>query len=111
VGEVEGDEEGDIEGELVGFSVVGVGVGFGVGSTGAGVGVTGAGVGQALVLQLRSSLRAGQALPPFAGCCVMFRVRDCLPPPHDFEQLLQLPNAETVQSFFKQPWPFPQPHP
>jgi hypothetical protein len=44
--------------------------------------------GQWLSLQLRSSLKLGQTVPLCADFLMMERVRDCLPPPHVWLQVL-----------------------
>jgi hypothetical protein len=40
------------------------------------------GIAHGSVLHGRVSRSAGQAMPPFIGCCVTVRVRTCIPPPH-----------------------------
>lgn len=49
-------------------------------------------------LQALVSLSAGQAAPPLAGCVMMVRVRDWVPPPHSTEHPCHSPKALTLQS-------------
>jgi hypothetical protein len=47
--------------------------------------VTSQSTGQKWVLHALFSCRCLHAMPPFAGCCVMVRLRVAVPPPHDRE--------------------------
>jgi hypothetical protein len=56
------------------------------------------GMAHGWVLQARVSRRAGQAMPPFIGCWVTVRVRNCIPPPQALLHMLQSLQALTWQS-------------
>ena len=54
--------------------------------------------GHACVLQFWDSVNVGHAAPPFKGCVVTVRVRDCVPPPQSLSHVLHEDHDDTLQS-------------